>query len=662
MGSSASSINNIRSEFTFGDYMDDVHAKTSNVVPGVALDVCASQDVNFSEQINPRWSDTIRISGKGLRTKIEGEIGCHSHLLDAVSNLTNGSRRVLLGDGEVFNKVITLEKKIMNKMGSLELVTNEYRVTFDLFKELIEYQKEIVNGLKLAHDMYGSLTLGSTGMRNAEVKYIPTPQSLAGCYQRASEDEKRLQNDIIDIMGPRVGFFRKNSYIDSGTIVYDTMNDNLTNYGTMKSIRDQGTLQAKLQREIKFSDLHADGVLMGRTGRLSRGSWTTNHKFGVITEMDYQSNLGDNGLNTIEITQASKAYENLHVHNVEKADGLDDLDDYVTFTSYGWQTNYREVDFRSKTMCVSGTLEFVASKTTAGMQETLGVMYHKDRRLRFAPFLYIDEDDPNLKTVEQMERHPRFKQKVNSDDRTFTVYFKSKFEVVIPYTGMDWNPTLSQYFKDAPSTSWGFMIVMTTQIARPDGDVFSIRVEIDQFETKFNVISDPDSFVYMGSKYTKSVVELLGEVPHFYETDDIHDPVYIYDGVISKLLPFKNRIAKLHVSTEGAALALSLAHMKRAYTNIGQNVTEDVLKQTIIDIIIQVDNLMYKDGPLSIFKLEDRIILFMHFVEKVMIQLLTHINVYSTAESLVQNDYVKDCKLFEKIEADFDKNLMTSEC
>nr|UNI74250.1 MAG: hypothetical protein [brine shrimp reovirus 1] len=173
------------------------------------------------------------------------------------------------------------------------------------------------------------------------------------------------------------------------------------------------------------------------------------------------------------------------------------------------------------------------------------------------------------------------------------------------------------------------------------------------------VIRPPDEMRFIGSLYFGTVIELLGHVPDWYSTQDLHDPWRIYYEVIKPIINYAGRIALLHTESGGAAYNLTVAHVTKCRVDSGLPALNKFdMKEHIMGLMVGIATWLSDAGPVREYTSASRRELFMHICEKVMFQSLTHIRVFAQPVGLLTGAYLADCNKQNAIEVEMDKALL----
>nr|AHF20718.1 hypothetical protein [Cimodo virus] len=173
------------------------------------------------------------------------------------------------------------------------------------------------------------------------------------------------------------------------------------------------------------------------------------------------------------------------------------------------------------------------------------------------------------------------------------------------------------------------------------------------------VIRAPSEMRYIGALYFGTVLELLGHVPDWYSTQDLHDPWRIYYEVIKPIINYAGRIALLHTESDGAAYNLTVAHVTKCRVDSGlPALNKSDMKEHIMTLMVGIATWLSDAGPVREYTSSSRRELFMHICEKVMFQSLTHIRVFSQPVGLLTGAYLADCNRQNAIEVEMDKALL----
>lgn len=689
MGSGASTVTSIRNEYNFSGNNNGITSGDQGVygtTTGASTDVKPTSDMNYSPEINPDFGGTFRYATSGLRTKLLGTISKTPNFIDAARHIGSAAYRVAMGDGDIKTRALDLVESISDVADGKDVLNGKEQLSIDYVKKLSDLQMEVVKKIPEAHDAYGALALGMTGMRNSELNTKPTVLSLSSCFERASEGEKLNAENIVATVGPRMGILPRHQDVSTSTIIQETLDNTVTEHGVVGDLKRDSLELYDLQRSMKCSILHANATQLSNAGLMSTDSWETNDIIGVIKQHTVPAasvTVYPGGWN-IPLSQSLATTEPFPIDQMNRP-----IKSIIPTTVAFQLTNSNHV-FRDTFLIVSGRVTIISQPYDPAITIQIGFIYKNSLDVKvFQPVYFINTDiqqeskssyysqygvtDLNLATDLIVRDYKKgtlsdntvrniTRDHVYTDDARFS--FDSSFQIVMNMSKMKdiWSDQI--YLPDKHNIG-PFKALFCVGLLDTVGPKVEFSLSLGPPSVRIETISNPQYMIYNGDVYLKSVIDLIGTVPEWYTTSDRHDPVYIYKKLVEPLIPYLGSIADLHFSNEGAALNLSIEHVTRAMVksyvyepDADKPTPQDILRS----IIIRAHDLMYNTGPLGRFAPDERKMLVMHVLEKVVNQSLTHISVWSDRTAPLRDHYARDCREFNAIELEMDKKLTKSQC
>lgn len=190
-------------------------------------------------------------------------------------------------------------------------------------------------------------------------------------------------------------------------------------------------------------------------------------------------------------------------------------------------------------------------------------------------------------------------------------------------------------------------------VSYPENVSFSLSVQTPTLSIE--TISHPLHMRYIGKPYYGAVLDLLGEVPLWYSTSDIHDPTNIYYKQLETIFCRSAKIAEKHINS-GAPYQLSVDHVIecRQTSNLPP-LDEDGLRAHIYTLITELPRWLYSTGPIRPYSKLCRRRLFMRLCEVVSFQMLSHIDVYGSSKDNLITTYLSECNTYNAIEYKMDQ-------
>lgn len=640
-------------------------------------DVSPKTDMNFSTGVNPSWWGNLVSAGQNAARRIMGTVGNNSDIIQTFKHIGATALRVAMGDGSLKDKATKMVTNMLNSSTPEGSLTSTEQVPMDNIAEAADMQVAVINRLAPVHDAYGTVALGSTGMRNKEVTTQPTSQSLLACYNRATPVEQANASNIIAAVGPRLGVIPKNETTPPSSLVIDTFNNAQTQYGRVEKVKQDGEQIAKQQNDMLFSIMHSSGPELASAGILRPANWETPQVIGSIKQ------------DTMPVTAA--AYPNGHQFAPKDLIGTTspfiDVETGKTFDTCAlsvYAYSLPEVDpSRIVRLILSGQITIVNQPFTPDVPIKVGMLYSRaDGKCYFNSAIFINTNYNSKAAPKALDRAGKLltdgatnvfsddvdkyaiydrrgvitrdsvstarrannvgqlmadRDNLGADPVTFS--YSSQWQVVVNLSNcIPIDPLL--IFKVPGWASMGKFSAALVAIY-PNNLTMALAVQVPSLN--ITVVRIPRTMRYIGKEYNGTICELLGAVPDWYATQDPHDPWAIYYKLMTPLINLAGKIAFLHVNS-GAAYQLTCDHVINARVASGLPALDnDDLKAHIIDLITDIAKWLSTAGPVAKYIPECRKRLLMHIVQKVMLQSMTHISVYTSDYSKLALNYLRDC-------------------
>ncbi|QXG83186.1 MAG: hypothetical protein [Diaphorina citri cimodo-like virus] len=694
MGGTASTTTNVFNKYTFTGNNNGITSGTQSVGTAAAsasTDVSPKTDMNYSPSINPSWLGRIYGSTKGLTKSLVGTISNNPDLLQSVKHIGASALRVAMGDGDLKTKAKNLVTEIVNKSSSDGFITSKDQLEFDMIKRSADLQVEVINRLENAHDAYGSVALGMSGMRNNEVYTGPTRESLLALRERASPNEKANERIIMDTVGPKLGIITPNTTAPPHDMTISTFENRMTKYGRVGYVKQQAELIAKEMNDVRFGPLHAPASTLSEAGLLRPGTWETSQFIGAIKQssLPFSAASYPNGH---RFTSSDLISLPSNIEIIDTSDGSK----FTKFalTSYSYVLPEQD-DTRIVRLSMSGQITITNQVYDPSKPIKLGMLFKRDNKYYMNPAIMINTDY-KVKPKKLVTINPvKFvAQTVHDDHHTFYnpdsitnvhedldgKYINGKKAA----TGNQWvdHSDAKKQAKFSYSSQWQAFVNLTnasvvqvdqvtqegwsTEVAAPPvrfqatliavyPEAFELSVSVQTPVLNITVVKNPLCMRYIGTSYFGSVIDLLGTVPSWYNTQDPHDPVRLYYLTIAPMINYAGKMASVHLNS-GAAYQLTVDHVKQCRVLSGlPALSEGDMRAHVLILMTDVARWMSDAGPVAPYTKQSRKLLFMRIVEKVMFQLMTHINVFTIQPEAINHHYLRECNDVNAIELEMDK-------
>lgn len=680
MGSSQSSTN-ISNSYTFTGDNNGITAgdqSVSGTTASTSTDVSPSTDLNYSDNINPNIGSVLSFITNGGYSKVIGNVKATTPVIEAVKHAAGAVKRIAMGNSTLVEESDKLINSIIST-NALGTINGNQNVDIKDIVSLSNLNKLIVEGMEPAHEAYGTLALGTTGARNTEVGTSVTPLSLQACYYRSSETEKLNKDEIIKSVGPRLGVLPKSGNVDIPTVVKETLDNQISVHGKVKEIKNIGKEVSAIQDDMTMSLLHADSNLLKMNDSLLTTNWDSDLIIGEINQtsvlIPLQAKVGEKNQVINEIYPGGIRMDLSNPVQLESAVKFNgDSGEEITITQI-CLTPYlydlaNDTDFRDLYIKISGEVLVHDQPYDPKNKYYLGFLYNNGN-YQFQPAHFINTNKGsapkdavhNLSFHKELMTHKQLiydkAEKKSIADAADYFSITTQYQIMNNLSKMN-QINFSDFMPFFKGSKMIGRVLLCVAVIRPT-DLGSIWMSVSTYTPtlRFETVSRPTHMLYIGSKYNGSIVDLLGEVPSWYTTGDNHDPVYLYKLFCTSVVKYLGRIAEYHINNEGAALNLSIQHIQVA--RISSNLPildDDDTKNHIRDIIIGTPYLLYRNAPLAQYKKEDRIILFNHLIGKVVIQLLTHVKVWSKGNVGIVSNYINLLKPLNARETEMDKAVI----
>nr|UHS71902.1 MAG: hypothetical protein [Reoviridae sp.] len=565
----------------------------------------------------------------------------------------------------------------------------------DTIAEGAKMQAEVIEKMEEVHDAYGTVALGSSGMRNKEVTTRPTTESLQACYKRASPIEQEKAEVILDSVGQRLGIVSKKETQPPSSLVSETFKNAQTTFGTVEKVKEDGKKIAKSQNDILFSVMHSSGPLLADAGVLQPGNWETGQIIGSIIQnvMPASAAVYPNGHYFIQQDIVNTKFP---LHSTTGADEYSKC----ALSVYAYSLPQID-DTRTTRLILSGQITIVRQPYNPLSPIKLGMVYQgRDGLMYFNAAVFINTSYAASSTTQMVG--------LNSVQDYLKVGGSTNvYDDAVNRFGL-WDPTgvvtqdsiqeakrtdtlktlMAQRFdvKADPalfsySSQWQVVVNMSNCIPVDPLDVFEVTgwspmgrfsaALVAIYPENFNmsvsvqipflnvtVIRPPRTLRHIGREYNGTIIDLLGMIPDWYSTQDLHEPWAIYYRLCTPLINKAGKIADKHVKS-GAAYNFTVAHITDARVISGLSVlTDDGMQLHVRELITDIAKWMSVEGPVAPYRADQRKRLFMRIAEVVMFQTMTNIAVFTTAYSRLSMNYLRDCEEQNVIERRMDKALL----
>lgn len=714
MGAGASTITTIQNEYNFSGNNNGITSGDQGVygtTTGASTDVKPTADMNYSPQINPDFGNYLHLLGIGNRAKLTGVVSKTSNVIDSVRHIGAAAYRVAMGDDGLIDKARDLIGLVTKIDDSSAVLNGNETMAIDVIRNTSDLQLEVVKRMPDAHDAYGALALGMTGMRNSELNTRPTQLSLNGCYERASEGEKLNAKNIVELAGPRMGVIPRSSNIMSSTVIQETLDNTITEHGTVGDLKRDAEKMVNIQRDMKCSVLHATSFQLSEAGVLPTDSWETTEIIGMVKQHSvplikakvfpggYVLNTKDShkavqpyptddgGVEYIGICPTAQAYELPNLENVSR-DTYIILNGRITINNQPWPGDDTKhalhvglVYFDSEKNKKFTPAYFINTKEYVAKSNTISNVFEAAERknYKYTPLSRFKSHERQV----MKGSHPVEIKGVGYDaskmlndgtkaDPTPAVeadYFTidSAFQIVANLSKMKELYADQVYETDIHYVGPFKAMLVLAMTSNLNDKSIEVMLSVASPIVRIETVSNPLYMMYMGNRYIGTIVDLIGMVPEWYTTGDHHDPVYLYKQFLIPFLPYLAKIADNHVQNEGAALELSREHVIRAYNRSGGKEIFSLDDKVALDaqirkIIVKMHEALYVTGPFGPLIAGDKKIILMHFLEKVINQSLTHISVWRDRTVAIKDSYARECKDYNAIELEMDKKRVVNPC
>lgn len=678
MGSGASTINytNVSNMYHFtgnNNGMRSGDTSFGSASASASTDVSPKTDLNYSMGVNPSWTGILSGFSRGTK-QLLGSVGNNSDLIQTFKHVGATALRVGMGDGTFKQKATKLISELLTNSTPDGSLQSTEQVSLQSVKDVAELQAECVNRLPAVHDAFQTVALGSTGMRNMEVSTCPTPESISGLKKRASSRELQAEREIMTTVGPKFGIMPSNTDVPPSDITISTFENARTNYGRMGHVKTKTEEISRVQSNIFFSILHNSASDLAKAGMLRPFTIESSQFIGLV--------------NQVSIPFTADAYPN--GHSFKSADLITTTTEVrmrsdesllvkqFALSSYAYALPFPDSS-RDVRLMLSGQIVIANQVYQPDDTVQLGILYSKDGQRYIMPAVYINKDvvrrdvevsggkykghhvsaiglDHGSSYVKTLTESPKLTDKVVNSTTSTRFSYSSQWQVVINLSDCDMltiNELVGSGVQEWKTDGRKVQAVLVAKY--PSAMILSIAVQTPVLS--ITVIRPPQELRYIGNKYYNSVLSLLGHVPAWYATQDMHDPWRIYYEVVKPLIKYAGRIAVLHVAS-GAPYALTVDHVTRARANSGLSILDvDEMKVHIHLLIVGIAKWMSDAGPVHEYIHKDRVRLFMHICEKVMFQSLSHISVFADEVNVLVPQYLRDCNEQNAYEERMDRQL-----
>lgn len=658
--------------------------RIGNATSSASTDVKPDTNLNYSEDINLSWTGTLNNVLRGSRDILQGTVGNNTQLIQSVKALGSAALRVSSGDSDFKRDVLSTVNDILDKSvasGATSILNSTAQITTSDLSKIIGLQTGTIERLKVAGDAFQTVCLGMSGMRNNEVTTAPSSQALIALKERASEDEKSRELEIMEIAGPRVGIMPRTKSTPEPDLIKNSIESAVTTYGRVGHIRDAAEKVTEEINRTNFSILHAKALTLSNSGILRASHWETSQFIGSIIQrtISFKAKVYPGGHIFEQDSFLYPGENDWHLYWSDTREQVPSEDGIAT-TAYAYDLPHEDSS-RDIRLILSGNV-IIQNQKVSPTPIRLGLMFKEpgaDRILiNKAVFINVDNDMNNtihgpygnistnkgvtdiMEDVNKHYLHPiqstAFEDPLDNSVTNFNDYhsdqtfsYVSQFQVAVNLSNAD----LFHY--DYLGIDRKVRVVL---VGIAPGTQMSIEVQTPILHTA--IVSRPISMSLIGNKYDGTIIDLLGEIDDWYITNDPHDPVYIYEKLLEPIVIRSSTIARYHVK-DGAAYALTASHVKLARSESGlPQLTDEDMESHIIELMTWIARWLYKGSPIGVYAKSVRKFLFMRLVENVMFHSLGHIEIYSDKYDELVTPYIKDCNDYNVREQRIDNAIVKS--
>lgn len=671
--------------------------KIGTASASATTDVSPQAHLNYSEDINLSWTGILNSIASGSRDGISGTIGNNTQLVQSVKNLGSAALRVGAGDSEFRGRVTSMVNHFLStsvKDGVDKIINSTGQIPMKMIRDVVGMQVDIVNRLEQANDDFQTVSLGLQGVRNNEVSSPPTPEGLEALKIRATDTERLRADEIISIAGPRIGIIPNNMTMPPPDLIKNSLDTAVTNFGRVADLRDAAQQVTKESKTLNFSTLHAQASTLARSGYLKTDFWEMNEFIGMIEEKTpfFTAKFVPGGylLNALDIN-----FETREEFQMSWTGSTERIPHYAR-TGLAYKLTQLDLS-REIRLVLHGTIGIVNQPYSASNPVRIGLAFSNPKILNpntlqpaifanKAVFINVSEthrsggiatnynstsirrgnvnmrgatnvmDDPRIlrfsEDVEFNENESVLNLEAEPPVPKFT--YVSNFSVAVNLNDVGMLPKFL-VSEDQSNTDPSDIQVMLFVEYRDIDVAISVQTPI----LEINVVEQPRYMVYMGQRYDGTVLGLLGSIPDFYQSNDPHDPLYIYLKLLAPIISRSGAIATVHIK-EGASLRLTRSHIVRARKNSQlPQLNEEELDEHIRHMLITVGKWMYSSHEIASYAVAERQLLFMRLIETVAFQTLYHVGVIGDRSNELIDEYLVDANLYNLMEKSMDKELIT---
>lgn len=706
MGSGSSTITTLNNSYNITGNNNGIKGGEQSMgtaTSSATTDVKPSTDLNYSNSVNPSWIGNMVTAYSGGATRINGTIGTNTDLIQTLKHVGATALRVGMSDVDFKTKTRNFVNGILKNIDANGVIKSTQQVNFDTVKSISDIHVDAVNKMSDAHDAYGTVAIGQTGMRNNEVSTRPTIESLNALSLRATPSERANEREILDVAGPRLGVVPSNAVTPPSDLIISTLDNAKTRYGRMIQVKSEAEHITAKMSTINFSKLHANATILAQSGGLRPASWESSKFIGSIIQktLPFKAAAYPNGHHMINTDYngitADDRIADATIKDILRGGNLPD--NRLILSAYTYDLPYDDPT-RDVIITLSGQLTISGQKYASGADISVGLLYRdQESNICFMRAAMINtelsgttkpssafKDESRILNVLEDPRIHVFKSDVSKRDvrvsrmRSMSSFsydseseinemldlgitdgdifsFTSQWQVSVNISRALQKEMIISTDSSGEIVSTPFRVTLVGRIAGTHSDpgVFGMAVSVQTPIINTTVVKQPIAMRYIGSRYFGTVIDLLGQIPSWYSTDDPHDPWRIYYDCVSPLINYAGKIAHVHVNS-GAAYNLTAEHVvdARAISGLPALGSED-LKDHIVALITDVARMMNDDSLIKFYILPQRRRIFMRVVEVVMFQTLSHIDVYTTNLSELASSYLIDCNDQNSIEKVMDE-------
>jgi len=448
----------------------------------------------------------------------------------------------------------------------------------------------------------------------------------------------------------------------------------MTEHGRIADLRISADKITKESKEINFSTLHGKGTSLARAGLLKIDHWETAQFIGPILERlpYYNGEMVPGGI----IFDKGDEYDNQSVE-VDDHGSEEPMIGFVANTPFAYdlaeQDSTREIRmlipgtiaisrqrYDTKHPIEIGVIVKKATSTTTSAQFIKGVFINTEAHIDGSNYTNVHDDHKRMlfhtnDVVNADDALEKLDDEGLEDDQTFS--YVSNFQIAVNLSSLQYllREHVEPLHTDDPNRGKATNFKVLVALRKHD---IKVNVSVQTPVIEISIVSAPLEMKYLGLKYSGSVLDLLGEVPEWYQTEDPHDPLNIYQKLMASIVLRAGRISELHVK-DGAAYSLTKLHIQIARSESGlSQLTDTDLDEHIRLLIVTCAKWMYNTSMLQPYRLKNRKHLFMRLIETVAFQCMYHVSLISQSYQEVITEYLRDCNEYNLYEIGIDKQTI----